>query len=963
MSRNSLQFARDITSQANNAWLSGEFLEKVTPTTKGLLEYWFADGYTDLRQINFHEGQKQAILNTIYIHEVIKSKNIFEAYQYFSPDLLLEGDGSLAELAKAKYSHPKYAIKMATGTGKTFVLQALLIWQYLNAKHEKGNYSKNFLVVAPGLIVYERLLDAFIGKEREDGEGRDFEKSDVYKMQELFIPESYRDEIFGFLKSSVVKKEEIGIKVVGDGLVAITNWHLLAGVEEEVEEEVESPGDLNPTQIVRSVLPVRPGTSAGNSLDSLDNQYGKGKELEYLKSLANLVTFNDEAHHIHEMKKAGEATEVEWQKSLTSIAESKGEGFIQIDFSATPFNQIGKNKIYFPHIIVDFDLKTAIQKGLVKTLVLDKRKELATMDLDFKALRDESNKVIGLSEGQRVMLRAGLKKLRILETQFEKISEEKNKYPKMMIVCEDTKVVPFVAEFLVTEGLKEEDVLEIHSNKKGDVGKDEWLEIKKKLFHLDNHKSPKVVISVLMLREGFDVNNICVIVPLRSSQAPILLEQTIGRGLRQMWREPEFADIKAENRKRLLIEKASPQNYFDILSIIEHPAFVGFYEDLMSEGLAGTDDNDIDTGTGVTGDIISVGLKADFAKYDFAFPVIVSEAEEIIKDSKLNIEDLAAFPMMTFDGLKKMVPRGEQFISQEMTKGTRFGDYSIGGGIMTATSYNEYVSRLVNRVSSLLHEPVSGRHLKASTKYPALQIKLPELAGLTDEYIRHRLFNQDVNPLEDENWRVLIVDAVANHIISELSRVILKMQETETVSEPQVIDRFISEVDKLRMRENYSIPIVKTIYERTGYPSNKGQFEKDFMEYADNDNTVEALVKLLVDRHYFVRFRYLKEDGLMAFYYPDFLVRGNNGKIYIVETKAQDQISHPNVQKKQVSAVNWISRVNALPAEMRSNAEWEYVLIGDAFFHDWQKKNASVVEMLEFAKLRSKVNEKVSLFD
>ena len=964
MSKTSLQFAKDISNQATSAWFSGDFLEKVTPTTKTLLEYWFVDGYTELRQINFHDGQKQAILNAIYIHEVIKSKNIFEAYQYFSPDLLLDSDGGLAELSKAKYSHPKYCIKMATGTGKTFVLQALLVWQYLNAKHEQGNYSKNFLVVAPGLIVYERLLDAFLGKENENGEGRDFETSDVFKMQELFIPESYRDEVFGFLKSSVVKKEEIGTKVVGDGLVAVTNWHLLAGVDEDNEEdEVDAPGDLNPTQVIQSILPVRPGTSAGNSLDSLDNKFGRGRELEYLKSLPNLVTFNDEAHHIHEVTKSGEATEVEWQKSLSVIAEPKGEQFIQIDFSATPFNQVGKTKVYFPHIIVDFDLKTAIQKGYVKTLVLDKRKELATMDLDFKAVRDESNKVIGLSEGQRVMLRAGLKKLRILEDQFEKVSLEKNKYPKMMVVCEDTKVVPFVAEFFISEGMKEEDTLEIHSNKKGDVGKEEWGEIKNKLFHLDDHKSPKIVISVLMLREGFDVNNICVIVPLRSSQAPILLEQTIGRGLRQMWREPEFTDIKAENRKRLLIDKVSPQNYFDILSIIEHPAFVGFYDDLMQDGLAGTDDNDIDTGTGVTGDIIPVGLKADFAKYDFGFPVIVSEAEEIIKDSKLSLNSLTPFSMVTFDGLKKMVPKGEQFISQEMTKGTRFGDYSIGGGIMTATSYNEYVSRLVNRVSSLLMEPVSGRHLKTQTKYPALQIKLPELAGLTDEYIRHRLFNQEIAPLEDENWRVLMIDVVANHIITELSRAILKMQETETVNEPQVITRMISEVDRLRVRENYSILAEKTVYERTPYPSNKGLFEKAFIEYVDADSSVQAFVKLLVDKHYFVRFRYLKDDGMMSFYYPDFLVRTNNGKIYIVETKAQDQVSHPNVQKKQVSALHWVSRVNALPLEMRGNAEWEYVLLGDTFFYDWKNKNASTVEMLEFAKLRSKIGVKTKLFD
>lgn len=59
-----------------------------------------------------------------------------------------------------------YAVKMATGTGKTWVMHALLIWQYLNASDNlnKNNYSKNFLLVAPGLIVYNILLDAFLGK-------------------------------------------------------------------------------------------------------------------------------------------------------------------------------------------------------------------------------------------------------------------------------------------------------------------------------------------------------------------------------------------------------------------------------------------------------------------------------------------------------------------------------------------------------------------------------------------------------------------------------------------------------------------------------------------------------------------------------------------------------------------------------------------------------------------------------
>ena len=60
---------------------------------------------------------------------------------------------------------------------------------------------------------------------------------------------------------------------------------------------------------------------------------------------------------------------------------------------------------------------------------------------------------------------------------------------------------------------------------------------------MDRHEKPRVIVSVLMLREGFDVNNICVIVPLRSSQAQILLEQTIGRGLRLMWRDAEYNDL------------------------------------------------------------------------------------------------------------------------------------------------------------------------------------------------------------------------------------------------------------------------------------------------------------------------------------------------------------------------------------------------------------------------------------
>ena len=137
-----------------------------------------------------------------------------------------------------------------------------------------------------------------------------------------------------------------------------------------------------------------------------------------------LMVFNDEAHHIHELKKEGETTEVEWQKSLTRIAESKGRRFVQVDFSATPYNDVGsgknKRKVYFPHIVVDFDLKTAMRAGLVKSLVLDRRKEIGALPLEFKAERDADGKPM-LTEGQRVMLRAGLQKLKKLEADFARL--------------------------------------------------------------------------------------------------------------------------------------------------------------------------------------------------------------------------------------------------------------------------------------------------------------------------------------------------------------------------------------------------------------------------------------------------------------------------------------------------------------------------------------------------------------
>lgn len=943
-----LDFAKQLSNIVNQEWESGSFITKVTPVTQDLLRFWFNPAFCDTRVINFHKGQKQAILNAIYCHEILKTDSILSMYQQASQDLLTPDFFNY--IANDKFQHPKYCVKMATGTGKTFVLNALLIWQYLNSKfNEVENdvkYTKNFLLVAPGLIVYERLLDAFLGKEREDGT-RDFLTSDIKRNENLFIPERYRQAIFSFIQNNVVRKEEIGKKITGDGLIAITNWHLLAGVEDD--ENIEMSPLEDPSNIIKDLLPITPGVTAGHDLNTIDNKFLKGGELEYLQSLENICVFNDEAHHIHENKQNGIISEVEWQKSLNFISQDKGRNFIQVDFSATPYDVTGsgqkRTKHYFPHIIVDFALKEAIKEGLVKTIAIDKRKELASLEneeLDFKAVRDGKN-VVDLSEGQRLMLRAGLAKLKILEDEFTK--ETENKYPKMLVICEDTKVSPLVCQFLKSEGLSDEDIMQIDSDKKGSIKESEWKEVKQRLFNVDKHSTPKVIVSVLMLREGFDVSNVCVIVPLRSSQAPILLEQVIGRGLRLMWREKDYQDIKAENRYKMFVEKQSPTNYLDILSIIEHPAFIQFYDDLENGMIV--EEKEMPPKGNVLGDIITVGLKENYDKYNFYIPTIISDKEEILQLGNLTTENLNKLPW-TLNQLKSMVQNygDESFYSEEMTVKTRFGDYKVSAQLFNAQSYNEFLARMLDAITNNLARV--GGH----SSYPTMQVNQVALVQVIDNYIRTKLFGEPFNPSESNNWRVLMIAraGILQHIMQEVSQTVYDMQNNVEIADAVVIKNYFSDIDKIKMRENFALDIQKSIYEKTAYPSNKGDFEKDFLQFADRDTEVERLLKINENYHTFAHLKYIRTDGLLSSYYPDFILKiGEN--IYLVETKAEKDVDNSNVKQKQKSALDWCKKINELPLDDRMNATWNYSLLDDNTFYSMSNRGATTQEILEYCKL------------
>lgn len=188
---------------------------------------------------------------------------------------------------------------------------------------------------------------------------------------------------------------------------------------------------------------------------------------------------------------------------------------------------------------------------------------------------------------------------------------------------------------------------------------------------------------------------------------------------------------------------------------------------------------------------------------------------------------------------------------------------------------------------------------------------------------------------------MLFLTNVTEHILREVSKAVAQLQETEVVGEPEVVQRKVSEITSLRMRESLSFPTCKTIYERTAYPGHGGGLEKALAEWTDTDATVEAFVKLDVNKHYFVRSRYFSEEGTIKYYYQDFLVRCEDDTTYTVETKSDDQILHPNVQRKQSAALAWCERINALPPEHRRNTAWKYEIVPESTCSEWKERGGT----------------------
>jgi len=889
----------EVQSWIDQGWPGG------TQTTLELFNYWFQRG-EDVEE-RFYDCQRRAIETIIYCNEILKSKTLPELFERVSPEAIFQHLPLKQEVESIPFS--KYAVKMATGSGKTWVLAALLIWQYFNKiNEEEGDYSCRFLVVTPGHEVLNRLLDSFKGKRDIKTGNRNPETSDYKKS--LFIPDGthWKDRFhLEILEPDDVKPNT----TPPDGpFVFITNWQqfrLKSGVQnlwaQYTGEDVE---EMPRGEII----------------------------LDFLSQYPDLVIMNDEAHHVHG-KESATGEELVWRQFMNILYDrfKKSHGkkfgsFFQIDYSATPFYGSGEKREYFPHIVYDYDLVSAMQDMLVKQLFLEERQSMggeSLDDLDFRAERYDPEgghrrgEIKSLSAGQKLLLEIGRLKMEQLASEFKQKGLEKK--PVMMVLCEDTKVADLTRDHFATltdengNYYNDNQVMVIHSDLT-EVKHGTTLEnARKRLDKIDVGDDPlRVVISVLMLREGFDKNNICVVVVLRATEADLLLEQIVGRGLRLMFPAycyPELREAKREAYSEIRRNK-TPSNSLDFLFVVEHPRFRAFYESLKQEGfIIGGGDT---SGTTSTGDIIPVDAIMERIKdYDIAWPIQVFDEGRMPELSQIDITDLSKYSG-DFNQLKN-------WLSKLTVQETHV---ETGKKTKTWKLDNEYFD-----YSHFLRQ--ASRAVATRGNESILTAKQAEIARLIDDYVSEYCFGESIDFTKQENYSVLNYVLVFDHVVQVIHKAIIKLIEGYKY-EIKGIWENLSEVPRLMMRESKSVETDKSIYPRIGYQIKGGGFERDFMLNVLNPSA-EVLSYAKLDRRHRLKITYRDHTGILRNYEVDFIVKTRD-KMYLVETKADKDLESKNVAVKVRAAMAWCEQASTVssPSEFEQPQEWEYLLLSEGLF-------------------------------
>jgi type III restriction enzyme len=488
--------------EAVKSWKAGG-RKGITDTTRTLLNYWFEASHKTRTgtPFKYYDFQKEAIETLIYVWEVEKvhtRKDLLERYAQNVTDLHLPPDDGFA----------RYCTKMATGSGKTKVMALAVAWQYFNAVREQDeiakDYAKTFLLIAPNVIVLERLKADFAA-------GKIF-REDPIRPKEFDI----------FWDFDCVMRGE-GERAHSEGVLFLTNI-------QQFYERPDRTQDEEP-DVMTAILGPKPPSQ-------------KMEQVDFAERIARraglLLVINDEAHHTHDEGS-------EWNAVIGKL-HAKTPMVAQLDFSATP--RFTKTGIIFPWTVSDYPLKQAIVENVVKRPVKGVAK-IPEPKSDYASVR------------YRGYLTAAVERWKEYRDQLKPLRRK----PVLFVMMNSTDEADDVADWLAKAYPAEfgnGKTQTIHTKKSGEISDKELDKARETVKNVDRAESPiNAIVSVLMLREGWDVQNVTVVVGLRpyTAKANILPEQAIGRGLRLM-----FRDLTAD--------------YTEHVDIIGNQKFLDFVDDL-----------------------------------------------------------------------------------------------------------------------------------------------------------------------------------------------------------------------------------------------------------------------------------------------------------------------------------------------------------------------------------------------
>ncbi len=841
--------------QAVAEWRVAEYpYAGASDTSRELLLYWFGRDHEiqgpdgDRNPFSYYFCQREAIETLIYLYEVRGIRTLSALTANF-----VGADAERLALGIDPESDlwPKYAFKIATGAGKTKVMSLAIVWSYFHALRESDSpMTRHFAIIAPGITVFERLKEDF-------GDGRIFDRDPL-------IPPEWR----GDWNMSVVLQDEASGAATG-GTVYLTNIHRLYETNRRSRTEAQTYDWMGP--------PV-----------------SKAKALDTAKALRDRITahprlmvLNDEAHHVWDPDSA-------WNDTigfLHSTTRKRGGGLVaQLDFSATPRDNMGN---IFQHVVCDTPLGEAVDGGIVKTPIIG----------SGGALQERADSDAGYRYENHLTLAYN----RWLASKEE--WEKSGKKTLLFVMTENTKAADEIARRLNNDPIYKQlngKTINLHTNLKGKLKKigqganayDVFVESEKEISdedlkalrtlsrELDNNTSPyRCIVSVLMLREGWDIRNVTTIVPLRplTAKSRILPEQTLGRGLRRM--TAPGASEAAE-----------------VVTVVEHPAFFELYRDELSqEGLdipiVNVDDVPSTTVTifpDPTKDLAALDLRIPRLTQGYTIqPALADLTFEEIREAFSRFKPL---PLGQPED-KEINYEGRHLITDEVVEQMKIRLPLLADGMGAISFFREELERAAQ---------IRGTHARLA---PLIQRFFEELLfgqklDLYDRRVISRLADSDVR----EHVRATFLPLILRKITHKQERLAEVLPESVCSWKPFQVTH---------SERHPTEPAKQTPFNLV--PCNR-ELEVAMTHFLDRAPDVRAFAKNAGPQA--LRIDYLSLEGRRALYTPDFLVRKADGN-YLVETKGR---ADRDVPSRVRAAVEWCK------AASTKNARWDYVYVPQDLF-------------------------------